>query len=308
MSQTLTPPAASEAIQPFVDSTDLVGNPDALLRRIRRDGYLFIRGLLPREDVLDVRRRILQFCAEEGWLRPGTNPMDGLTDHAPLVEGEPAWLPVYEKIQRCEQFHKLKMHPNVRKVAEAIFDERVVALPMTIARVAFPRDNARATQPHQDWIYVQGSMDTLSCWAPLGDVPVEVGGLKLLAGSHKKGFLWPKRAAGPGGHTVDCDPKLSWVGSDYRAGDVLIFLPLTIHAARDNMTPDHLRVSIDFRYTGVSHGIVDFWLKPHYHWLGPSLQWENLDKDWKDASLRRYWEREPSLNIMPAQHRDYSKE
>lgn len=307
MSQTLTPPAEITKYQPFVESTDLVGDPNALLRRIRRDGYLFIRCLLPREDVLDVRRRILRFCEEEGWLRPGSDLMEGLTDIAPIAEGEKPWEPVYEKIQRCEQFHKLKMHPNVRKIAESIFDERVVALPMTIARVAFPRDNARGTQPHQDWIYVQGSMDTLSYWAPLGDVPAEVGGLKLLQGSHKKGFLWPRKALGPGGHTVECDPKLQWVASDYRAGDVLIFLPLTIHAARENLTQDRLRLSIDFRYTGVSHAIVESWMKPHFHWLGDKFQWDSLDKDWTDQSLRRYWEREPALHVVPSDYRDYSK-
>src|SRR5262245_9401714 len=184
---TLTEAPALERVQPFVESNDILNDPTALLRRLRRDGYLFVRGLLPREDVLDLRRRVLQFCDEEGWLRKGSDLMDGLTDREPLVEGEPAWEPVYEKIQQCEQFHRLKLHPNVRKLMEEIFDEPVVALPMTIGRIAFPRDNARATAPHQDWLYVQGSTDTVSCWAPIGDIPEEVGGLKVLAGSHKTG-------------------------------------------------------------------------------------------------------------------------
>jgi hypothetical protein len=305
---TLTEAPPTERVQPFVESNDILNNPTALLRRLHRDGYLFVRGLLPREDVLDLRRRILTFCDAEGWLRKGADLMDGLTDREPLVEGEPAWEPVYEKIQACEQFHRLKLHPNVRKLMEGIFDEQVVALPMTIARVAFPRDNARATAPHQDWLYVQGSTETISCWAPLGDVPEEVGGLQVLAGSHKTGFLVPRKAQGPGGNTVPIDPTLPWVASDFRAGDLLMFLQLTIHGARPNHTPDRLRLSMDFRYTGISHCISENWLKPHFNWLGPRFSWDNLDKNWKDQSLRRYWERIPGLRTCKHENRVYAKD
>ena len=219
----LPPTAPSETVQPLVESNDLLTQPSALLRRLHRDGYLFIRELLPRADVLDVRRRVLQFCQAEGWLRAGSELLEGRTDQAPIAEGEPAWEPVYEKVQACEQFHRLKLQPPVRQLMEAIFDEPTVALPMTIGRIAFPRDNARATAPHQDWLYVQGSTETITCWTTLGDVPEEVGGLQVLAGSHKAGFLIPRKAPGAGGNVVPVDPTLTWRASPYRAGDVLLW-------------------------------------------------------------------------------------
>ena len=98
--------------------------------------------------------------------------MDGLTNIEPILEGDKEWRPVYAKIQALESFHRLKMTPQVHTIMEYLFQEPVFALPMTIARVAFPRDNERGTQPHQDWLYVGGSTETVSCWAPLGDVPV----------------------------------------------------------------------------------------------------------------------------------------
>lgn len=297
---------AVETMLDFVDSTPILSDAEGLLRRMNRDGYLFFRGLLPREEVLELRRQFLTYCQEEGWLRPGAPLMDGLTDHEPVLEGEPAWKPVYAKIQRNELFHKIRQHANVKRVADAIFGERTLCLPMNIARVAFPRDNKRATQPHQDWIYVRGSMNTISCWAPVGDVPAEVGGLKILVESHKQGYLVPRRAEGPGGNTVDFDPGLRWAATDYRAGDVLMFLPLTVHGARDNQTSDHLRISIDFRYTGVSHYISDSWLKPHFHWLGSPFNWDELDRDWKDQSLRRYWERIPNLRVITPDNRIFN--
>ncbi|NQU10682.1 phytanoyl-CoA dioxygenase family protein [bacterium] len=297
-----------DQIQPFTESNDLLGNPDALLRRLRRDGYLFIRGLLPRAEVLTVRRQILEICQQAGWLRPGTDLQDGITDHEPLVEGEPEWQPVYQAVQKLESFHRLKLHRNVRQLMEDLFAEPGFCLPMTIGRIAFPRDNARATQPHQDWLYVQGSSETLSCWAPLGDVPAAVGGLKILAGSHQAGFLVPRQASGPGGNTVSIDPTLTWVASPYQAGDLLLFHQFTVHGARENVTPDRLRVSIDFRWTGVSHTVCENWMKPHFHWLGPQFSWDNLDRDWQDQDLRRYWERGPRMKTCPAEHRLYAKE
>ncbi|MSS72977.1 MAG: phytanoyl-CoA dioxygenase [Candidatus Latescibacteria bacterium] len=286
-------------MKPFTESNDLLDNPPLLRKRLRDDGYLFLKGILPKDEVLDLRRRILEFCREVGWLRPGSDLMAGLTDHAPILEGAEVWRPVYAKLQALEAFHRLKLHENVRRVMEDLFQESVFALPMTIARIAFPRDNERATQPHQDWLYVGGSTEILSCWASLGDVPEAVGGLKLLKGSHKAGFLRPRPAPGPGGHAVALDPTLEWVQSGYYAGDLLLFKSLAVHAAADNHTPDVLRLSVDFRYAGESHTITEPWLKPHFHWLGDPFSWDVLDKDWRDSPTARYWERLPHLKAKP---------
>ncbi|MBI4553142.1 MAG: phytanoyl-CoA dioxygenase family protein [Candidatus Latescibacteria bacterium] len=283
----------------FIESNDLLGQPSLLRKRLRDDGYLFLRNILPTAEVLHVQRRILEYCQDAGWLRPGSDLMEGLTDHPPILEGEPAWHSVYAQVQALEAFHRLKLYDTVHRIMEDLFQEPVFALPMTIARIAFPRDNERGTQPHQDWLYVGGSTEIISCWAPLGDIPEAVGGLRILKGSHKAGFLAPRPAPGPGGNTVWVDPSLEWLQSDYRTGDLLLFKSLTVHAAADNHTPDVLRLSMDFRYAGESHTITDAWLKPHFHWLGDPFSWEVLDKEWRDSPTARYWERLPNLKVKP---------
>jgi ectoine hydroxylase-related dioxygenase (phytanoyl-CoA dioxygenase family) len=289
-------------MQPFVESNDVLDDPSALRKRLRKYGYLFVRDLLPRDEVLEVRRQILEICRNEGWMLEGADLMDGLTDHEPIQEGADAWKPMYQRLQSLENFHKLKLHKNVRGVMENLFEEPVVPLPMTISRVAFPRDNENGTQPHQDWVYVRGSMAILSCWGALGDVPIDVGGLKLLAESHKAGLLTPIPAPGPGGNIVEVDPDLEWHQSDFRAGDLLIFTPLTVHAAAENQTPDRLRISIDFRYAGESHTISQTWMQPHYHWLeNHKFSWDALDKEWRDSPTARYWERLPNVKVRPPQ-------
>ena len=283
----------------FIESNHLLSDPPALRQQFNADGYLFFRDTLPQPEVLSLRRQILEFCQEKGWLRKGTDVMDGLTDIEPILEGDKEWRPVYAKIQALESFHRLKMTTQVHTIMEYLFQEPVFALPMTIARVAFPRDNKRGTQPHQDWLYVGGSTETVSCWAPLGDVPVATGGLKLLKNSHKSGFLIPRSAPGPGGNTVDVDADSVWLQTDYRAGDILLFKSLTVHAAADNHTEDVIRLSIDFRYTGYSHTISDSWLQPHFHWLGAPFDWETLQTDWRDSPTANYWQHIPNLKVKP---------
>ena len=283
----------------FTESNHLLSDPPALRQQFNADGYLFFRDTLPQPEVLSLRRQILEFCQEKGWLRKGTDVMDGLTDIEPILEGDKEWRPVYAKIQALESFHRLKMTTQVHTIMEYLFQEPVFALPMTIARVAFPRDNKRGTQPHQDWLYVGGSTETVSCWAPLGDVPVATGGLKLLKNSHKSGFLIPRSAPGPGGNTVDVDADSVWLQTDYQAGDILLFKSLTVHAAADNHTEDVIRLSIDFRYTGYSHTISDSWLQPHFHWLGAPFDWETLQTDWRDSPTANYWQHIPNLKVKP---------
>lgn len=280
-------------MKPFTESNDVLNNPSAVRKRLRDDGYLFLRDVLPRDDVVQLRRQILEICEEAGWLRPRANLMDGLTDHAPIEEGSDAHAAVYKKVQALESFHRLKLHANVMKLFEDIYEEPAIAFPQTIGRIAFPRDDENQTQPHQDWIFVGGSTETISCWAPLGDIPIEVGGLKILEGSHKAGFLEPRVAAGPGHRSVDIDPDLEWVQSGYRAGDLLLFKMLTIHAAANNRSPDRLRLSMDFRYTGESHVIGDEWLIPHSCTAG----WEELESEWRDSPTAHYWDRLPKMKI-----------
>ena len=137
---------------------------------MRDDGYLFFRGIIPKNEILQLRLQILEICQEAGWLRPDAKLMDGLTDHAPLLEGEDKYKEVYARVQALEAFHRLMVNKDIISLMESIFQEPVFPFPQTIGRMAVPNDNARKTHPHQDWIFVGGSTETISCWAPLGDI------------------------------------------------------------------------------------------------------------------------------------------
>ena len=75
-------------MKPFKESNKLLNDSSKLRKQLRDDGYLFFRGIIPKNEILQLRLQILEICQEAGWLRPDAKLMDGLTDHAPLLEGE----------------------------------------------------------------------------------------------------------------------------------------------------------------------------------------------------------------------------
>lgn len=55
---------------------------EELRERFSKDGYLFVKGILPREDVLKVRKHYFDFLHPTGVLKPGTQPVEGIFDDA----------------------------------------------------------------------------------------------------------------------------------------------------------------------------------------------------------------------------------
>ena len=51
---------------PLTDSTDIVGDGQALRERAAADGYILVRGLLPRAAVVDAARELADTLAAAG--------------------------------------------------------------------------------------------------------------------------------------------------------------------------------------------------------------------------------------------------
>ena len=93
------------AMQPFLDSTNLAADPAALNERLAAEGYLFIRGLLPRAAVLEVRRQCRAVAAAGGWLDPAYPVDDGVANPAAAcTDPEPRYVEVFRRLydsSRC---------------------------------------------------------------------------------------------------------------------------------------------------------------------------------------------------------------
>lgn len=53
---------------------------EEMRRRFEEDGYVFVKNVMPREDVYDMRQHYFDHLSSTGILKPGTSPRDGIFD------------------------------------------------------------------------------------------------------------------------------------------------------------------------------------------------------------------------------------
>lgn len=290
MTATMTNPTVE-----LVDSSDVLADPSRLLERARRDGYLFFRGLLRRERVLDLRRQLMQIVADHGWLQVGTDPMDGIADVAAFDRVPPAEaafcgtgvpLEAYRDIYKVEEFHAIGHDPALLHLYAGLLGGPVLRQPLSIARVMVPGSAFAPTPPHQDFIHIQGTKDVWTAWFPIGDCPRDLGGLAVLVGSHADGLLTYHAAAGAGElEAYICNSGLAWGTTDFRAGDVLTFTSLTVHRGLPNRAGERVRLSLDMRYQLPTGAITASTLIPHCS----ILDWDEVYAGWTGVAPQYYW-------------------
>ncbi len=180
--------------------------------------------------------------------------MDGISDGVWRHEGDEEYRKAYRQVIRLASFNVCSVQPKLLRVLRILFGCAVLPHPRNIARIAFPGGD-QPTQPHQDFHYIRGSQSTVTTWIPTADVPADLGGLAVLAGSHLQGFVPHERTVGAGGFGVQTVGLRPWHGGDFALGDVLLFHSHTIHAARRHRDPQRIRLSFDFRYQPVAEPI-----------------------------------------------------
>ncbi len=281
-------------------SSEALDDPAELRRRIQEDGYLFFKKLQDPDRLLKLRAEMLEPMRAGGWLQPGTELIDGVANiDRRCTEGDTAYTDVYHNIYALESFHRAGHWPEVLEVMEKIIGGPVLPHPSKIARIWFPQYTEHTTPAHQDFVHFQGAFETFTCWAPVGDCPIELGGLAILPGSHKSNMVFDHHfSLGAGNLIVDTEQQGSdWLTTNYEAGDSLIFHSLTIHEALPNVTPDRMRISLDNRYQSLEHPIAEQMLLPHLAVDGKPA-WNDVYAGWESEELQYYW-RDLALTVVP---------
>ncbi len=248
--------------------------------------------------------RVLEVCQENSWLRAGAPLADGIAELSRIcVSPEPQFFAVYNNVLKLESFNRLAHAPAILDVMTMLIGEPALPHPTKIGRIIFPQNTAESIPPHQDYVHIQGTTETYTCWLPLGDCPYELGGLTVLVGSHKSGLGEYHFARGAGGIGIDIN-KLSGDGvtSDYQTGDALVFHSMTVHRALPNVTPDLLRLSADYRYQAASQPIAENFLLPS----GGKIAWEEVYAGWQSKDLQYYW-KNVELRSVPLDRQWYEQ-
>lgn len=127
-------------------------------------------------------------------------------------------------------------------------------------RPKVPGHGGTTLEWHQDSFYYGGQSDPgrlviLSAWIPLVDTDADNGCMRIIPGSHRHGAV-PAHRTEAGQMAPDHDVARYGEAIDLpmRAGDVLLFHNLTLHASGHNRTADQVRWSIDLRYMRANQG------------------------------------------------------
>lgn len=266
--------------QPLRDSTEFLFDGDKLRDQLSRDGYILIRNLIPRNEVLEVRSRLLTIASEYQWLDNSSPEAEGVVnpelDHN-IIRDES--ISAINRMWCDEAMHGLRIHRNILALFERIFKEPAIAHPRFTLRHVFP--GSPATTTHQDHVHVGGE-EFYSMWSPLGDCSMEQGVLALVPNSHRGGLL---KAAFAGMGIIEED-SWSWVSGAMNAGDVIIFSNLMVHKALPNLTKK-IRLSFDARYQAASLPIATLSLTPPID--SGCMDWESVYKDWVSKDNQYYW-------------------
>jgi hypothetical protein len=230
-------PHYPEHVEELSPAGGLLGDPDALRRRLADDGYLFFRGLLPAAQIHAAADGVTAALRRGGWIdasgvasaqRRALNPMEALDD------------PAFRAAITGAEFNRIPYLTELRQTIRTMLGPQAFSYPVKVLRAVYPERPpgvARGRYVHQDY-GVSGVQDMLTTWVPLTDIPVRLGGLAVLPGSHLGPPLRP-RVLGP--------RERGWATTDYRVGDALVFHCLTSHAALPNRDVS-LRLSGDFRW------------------------------------------------------------
>ena len=281
-------------MQAFISSSDLVADGTALAERMRRDGYLFLPGLLPRDDVASVQRQIGEIARDAGWLRRDRPVEDAIADLSGFcVDPDPTYLKTLRRINCLEDYHALKHHAGLIDVLERMLGGPILPHPRVLMRNIFPQHEEYTTKAHQDFPNVQGTTEVYTAWIPLIDCPINVGPLQVAVGSHTDGVYDFDIAGGAGGIEIKDPLEGRWVSADFAVGDVLLFHSMTVHKGLPNRS-DKLRMSMDVRYQLVSEPFNIDNANPD----GQPLSWQQVYADWRSDALQYYWQRLP-LSLQP---------
>lgn len=181
---------------------------EELYRRYITEGYIFLKGLLPREDVLAAREAYFTSMSPSGVLKPGTEPVEGIFNDAAKPSDYPGIGAGSIKNQRPGSTDKSAMfvdaalkahtepwysgsedgsvrgfcnHPALKDFIARLtgWGEATFPVRRTLLRNNTPGN--RAIGVHYDQSFMRyGEPTAVTAWVPMGDVRIDGGGIIYL--------------------------------------------------------------------------------------------------------------------------------
>ncbi len=277
----------------LLDSSDILHDLPALHARMARDGYLYLPGLMDKQKVLAVRKHVTDRLMREGFLKPGTDPMDAIVN--PDAKNK---FNMMDLAKDNPPIQELLYTGNLMNFFARFLGGPVRHFDYTWFRALGP---GKGTPCHLDSVYMnRGTQNLFTTWVPMGNNDFTLGGLAVLEGSNNNTRLketygkkdvdaycenkpenkrWGKRDGSRGWLEGNLNqirrsiaPNGRWLTADYKIGDAVIFSIHTLHCGLDNQTPDRLRFSSDSRYQLASEPADNRWIGENPPAHGPNAK------------------------------------
>ena len=270
------------------DSNDILADANALRQRMADEGYLLIRGLHDRSQVLQARHYILEELLARSIIKADAALTEAMfnTDHSPAASTSAV---TNETLAQSETVTAV-----VKGLPVMAFFKRLLGTEVTSFNYRWLRTaGTGASSPiHCDKVFMgRGSKNLYTCWTPLCDISLNMGPLVLCLQSHQ--FKTIRQSYGQcdvdkdliAGHFSEDPRELvdrfggHWATSEFQAGDAIVFDMHMLHASLVN-TSDSVRISIDTRYQPADEPVDERWTgnNPlgHYAWKKAGAKIEPL--------------------------------
>lgn len=271
----------------YLTPTDPSAGIEAIRHLYGMQGYVWLKGLLPRRSVIDFRGWVFSHLADTGLVMPGLDPALGLAA-AGAFDRQLADRRIMSLV-RSAAYEGFCAQPPLSRFMDEFLGGLSYLHKRKIMRFTQPGSPV-ATPAHYDLVYLRGGTNrVVTAWIPLGDISVDMGGLVYLEGSHAIGVGMEARFnennAGldaqerisaynrnmtEGGWVSKDLPEMAerfdtrWLIADFEAGDVVLHSPYMIHASTTNQSADgRVRLSTDIRFQNVDDEIDARWAN---HW------------------------------------------
>ncbi|KAH7073906.1 hypothetical protein BKA63DRAFT_515018 [Paraphoma chrysanthemicola] len=180
---------------------------DEVRRRYNADGYVFLKGLLPKEDVLRAREEYFKMLRPSGVLKPDTEPVEGIFDAEkdaadfpgigagaaggngrPGAETADKFVDLALEAHYADWYKKFCAHPVLKDFIARMTDwgDDTLGIRRSLLRNNTPGNKAIGV--HYDQIFLRhGEPTSVTAWIPMGDIGLTGGGLIYLENGHTLG-------------------------------------------------------------------------------------------------------------------------
>lgn len=260
-------PIPGELLQPLKENRTGFNLDAELQRSFDEDGYVFLRGVLNREDVFAARQEVFRRLEAVDEIEPPA--LEGIaTGRSKRLELESDPGLFWESVSDGDALRHVTHGPQIRKVMDGLLG--VPSRPHDLMYLR-PSTVGCSTHFHYDYPFFAGNSERiLTAWIPLGDIPVTDGPLTVVEGSNRfSDLLDPIREINFQDdranelvqktaykkqnelHPIELvrERNTRMLTASFKAGDLMVFSGFLLHGSLDNHSPiGRVRLSCDVRY------------------------------------------------------------